>query len=487
MNSSSKLRDARDSGGHFTELQLLLWSVVGAVVFTFSWFVTGGGFVCSLPIFAACSLYCCTPGCLSSCCWANLKENICSICLATSLKRNLKWILKEDKKVVMLIFGYFSAKSFLLLFYPALESSNGSPLSLILFTVLFISIYLASPILAAIFRLLRSLCKGQVGIRLCGEKAASISGSILTFKSSLLAISGVVLLTYLLDGEISSFLRFVGAGKPCWPLLVPASQINKGQLPPNLLGSIQWHSKWKDYRPHWTLQMAISYGRELGEVCHLLPTLIGTFVLAQLLLPPAYYRIKEALFACIAGVVLGGVTSGSFKVLFHRYRPNAYGNPYLWTGPGMTTVNHLQFSKLDLSFPAGHTTVTTAVATCLYVFATSSLSQVKMSRMAAFLLLLCLYTHPVLVLMSRVSDCFHWTSDTSFGVSVWGFWLTCDLCSDSAVLYHKYTVDSLTPCLFPAFPDLSMSQNIDYKMRVKHCMYLEVDLFPLIICRLASY
>ena len=419
MNSASKVRNALGSSGHFRELQLLLWSIIGVIVFTFSWFVTGGGYVCSLPIFAACSLYCCTSGCLSNCCWANLKENLCSICLAASVRSNLKCILKEDKKVLVLIFGYFGAKSFLLFSYPTVEKSNGSPMSLILFTVLFISIYLVPPIVTAIFRFLRSLCKGKVGISCCQEKTASIFGAVLSFKMSLLAMTVAVLLTYLFDGEISSFLRFVGAGKPCWPLLVQASEIHTGgELPPNMLGNIQWHSKWRDYRPHWLLQAAISYGRELGEVCHLLPALIGTFVLAQLLLPPAYSRIKEALFACIAGVVLGGVTSGCFKILFHRYRPNAYGNPYLWTGPRMTTVNHLGFSKLDLSFPAGHTTVTTAVATCLYVFATSSLGKVKLSRMTAFLLLLCLYTHPVLVLLSRVSDCFHWTSDTSFGVSL---------------------------------------------------------------------
>jgi membrane-associated phospholipid phosphatase len=160
----------------------------------------------------------------------------------------------------------------------------------------------------------------------------------------------------------------------------------------------------------------IVIGRELGEVCRLLPMLIGTYTLSQVFLPPKNTLIKTALFASIAGVVLGGVTSGFFKILFHRYRPNAYGNPYMWTGPGVTTVNHLEFSKLDLSFPAGHTTVTSAVSTCWYAFIVSS-QQLCTSPFTNIFLFLSLYIHPFLVLLSRVSECYHWTSDATFGVS----------------------------------------------------------------------
>ena len=394
-----------------SQLQVLVWSLVGAVVFACSWCYTGGGYLCSLPVFIACSLYCYS----SDCCRRKLRCNL-TVSWLVSVKENCKNILKEDKRCFALISGYFAVKLFLMLLYPAAEKSNGSPLSLIFFTVFFISIYVIPSALTMAFKFRNVHQNGQAVVTSWNERVMPIFKTFALWKKSLLAITVIVVGTYLLDGEISALLRFLGAGRPCWPLLIPKDLTSREKLPPNMLGTVQWHSILRNYKPHWIVPIVISYGRELGEVCHLLPVLIGTFILAQLFLPPKYSQIKKALFACIAGVVLGGATSGTFKILFHRYRPNAYGNPYMWTGPGMTTVNHLKFSKLDLSFPAGHTTVTTAVATCLYVFVTSNLTGVKVSKMVALLLLLSLYTHPVLVLLSRVSDCFHWTSDASFGV-----------------------------------------------------------------------
>lgn len=391
-----------------TELQVLAWSLVGAVVFVCSWLCTGGGYCCSLPIFAACCFYCYRSDCraLNQGAIAKLAE------VAGNVRENVKFLLREDKRSVLLILSYLAIKVFLVVFYPAVERSNGSPLSLVLFTVFFICIYLVPPSFTAIFSSLKPSLWGKKNIS--GNVKLSLK-HILYWRRSLLVVVVIVVGTYLLDGEISALVRFLGAGKPCWPLLSHAQVQDAERLPPNMISTIPWHKKFKNYRPHLVLRFFITYGRELGEVCRLLPVLIGSFMLAQLLLPPKNL-IRKALFASIAGVVLGGVTSGIFKILFHRYRPNAYGNPYMWTGPGITTVNYLKFSKLDLSFPAGHTTVTTAVATCFYFFISSNVRSVKLSRLTSILLLLCLYTHPVLVLVSRVSDCFHWTSDASFGV-----------------------------------------------------------------------
>lgn len=403
-----------------SELQVLAWSLVGAVVFVCSWWYTGGGYSCSIPVFTACCFYCYSSYGSSSGKLGPISE---LVKLTENVKNNVKFLLREDKRSVVLILSYLIIKVSLVLAYPAAEKSNGSPMSLILFTVIFICTYLVPPFFTAIISSLKALCSYYLWAK--NERAASyrVSGAVMLYlrhvlqwRRSLLVVAVIVVSTYLLDSELSAMLRFLGAGKPCWPLLSHKSVRELGKLPPNMISTIPWHKKFKDYKPHLVLGLVISYGRELGEVCHLLPVLIGTFMLAQLFLPPQNSQIKKAFFASIAGVVLGGVTSGIFKILFHRYRPNAYGNPYMWTGPGMTTVDHLKFSKLDLSFPAGHTTVTTAVATCLYIFISSNLKRVKVSRLVDILLLFCLYTHPVLVLVSRVSDCYHWTSDASFGV-----------------------------------------------------------------------
>ncbi len=401
------------------QLQVLIWSILGTVLFVSSWCVTGGGYFCSLPVFAACSLYCCSSGwCSSGCCLTGLRSSMIGSCLAC-LKNNCRSVVERDKRMLMLVAGYCGTKSYLMWFHPAVEKSNGSPLSLILFTVFYILIYVIPPLLEVIFSHLKALCKGQSVMTNWRKIARLILKAVSSWKRSLLAIFSIVLVTYLLDGQITSSIRFLGAGKLCWPLLLSQNSAPPANnLPPSIHHSILWHLQWKNYQPHWLIKSLISYGRELGEVCHLLPVLIGTFVFSRILFPQAYSHVNRALFACIGGVVLGGVICGSFKILFHRYRPNAYGNPYMWTGPGMTTVNHLAFSKLDLSFPAGHTTVTTAVATCLYMSVTMNLAGVKVSRWTSLLLLLCLYVHPVLVLLSRVSDCYHWTSDASFGVSL---------------------------------------------------------------------
>ena len=421
--SNGELLWCRQDCANLSQRQVLVWSLVGAVIFVCSWWFTGGGYYCSLPIFAACLFYCYSSG---SCSLRLGASGIIKLTqrLVRNTRKNVKFLFREDKRSVLLILFYLTIKVSLMAFFPATESSNGSPLSLILFTAVFISIYLLPPSFSAIFSALKSFlsCCSPWGNSKRTMSGNGISESmvicfkyILQWKWSLFIVGMIVMGTYLLDAELSAMIRFLGAGKSCWPILRHQGE-DEEKLPVNMINTIPWHETFKDYKPPSVLGYLISYGRELGEVCHLLPLLIGTYTLAQLLLPPENSLIKKALFASIAGVVLGGITSGSFKILFHRYRPNAYGNPYMWTGPGITTVNHFKFSKLDLSFPAGHTTVTTAVATCLYVFISSNLKNIKHSRLVVILLFLCLYTHPLLVLVSRVSDCYHWTSDASFGV-----------------------------------------------------------------------
>ena len=81
----------------------------------------------------------------------------------------------------------------------------------------------------------------------------------------------------------------------------------------------------------------------------LLPVLIGIYVVV----PHRHSCIKVSSFACITGVVLGGAASASLKMLLHRYRPNAYGDPYMWKGPGTAVVNHLSFPSWTSLFLVG--------------------------------------------------------------------------------------------------------------------------------------
>lgn len=394
-------------------IRLLTCSFLGAVFFECCWWSTGGGYYCSVPIFLALSCYCygkqllslSIPGELAS----NIKTNVAALC-------------RQEKRSILLILSYFATKVGLTIAHPKGEESNGTPLSLIVFTILFICIFLVPSLLKIVWSLLKSV------ITCCTRSSPSSASlqehqksdlyfhhkSAFAWKKSVLVCAALVLGSYLLDSNLTAMVRFLGKGRPCWPLLLPK---DKSTVPSNILNVYSWHTMFPDYKPYALVKRLILIGRELGEVCHLLPMLIGTYVLSHIFLPPKNSLIKSALFASIAGVVIGGATSASLKILFHRYRPNAYGDPYMWKGPGMATVNHLQFSKLDLSFPAGHTTVTSAVATCWYAFIMLNLRQLCVSPCINLLILFCLYIHPVFVLLSRVSECYHWTSDATFGVS----------------------------------------------------------------------
>lgn len=414
-----------------SRLQLLTWSLTGTVVFECAWWLTGGGYPCSLLVFMALMCYCCG------------RELVNLKLLVSNTRTNIISICKEEKRSILLIALYFSVKFGLTALYPEGEQSNGSPLSLIIFTILFILIFLVPFLLKIIGMPLMfalKICKSSTETdtkRMSNSWRSTLNfcWSIATeWKRSILICLAIVLSSYLYDSNITSMVRFLGTGKPCFPLNPPKQDFD---IPDNMLKAHPWHQVFPSYQPSHIVKAAIMIGRQLGEVCHLLPMLIGTYTLCQLFLPPRNSLIKKSLFASIAGVVLGGVTSGSCKILFHRYRPNAYGNPYMWTGPGVTTVNHLRFSKLDLSFPAGHTTVTSAVATCWYAFLVLNFRQLCVSPCINLLLLFCLYINPVLVLMSRVSECCHWTSDATFGVRM----TTCshNTSTDTSCMYSSHS------------------------------------------------
>ena len=393
-----------------SQLVTFLWTAAGFVFFTITWGCTDGGYCSSIPLFLFLFAYCYGTSVFD--------RTFCRV-FVVNIKLNVVHLLREEKRVVVLMVSYSVLKALLQVIYPGLENSNGAPLSLILFTVLFNAIFLLPTIIQTILYVKRCIMqRGGLASNPIRKDMSSLLVAVKKWRVSIAFTFGLFLITFIFDGDISSIFRYTVKGEACLPLLLLPGEMSPLPYPLEHAWVKTWHKSFEGYRPSWIVEYCLHYGRELGEVCRLLPMLIGTYALAKLFLPPEYKLIKRALFASIAGVVMGGVASASCKIIIHRYRPNAYGNPYMWTGPGTQIVNHWKFSKLDLSFPAGHTTVTTAVVTCLYSAITTNCGCIgTKTRQLNLWLIICLYLYPVIVLLSRVSDCYHWTSDASFGVS----------------------------------------------------------------------
>ena len=387
-------------------LVIYLWTSSGFVVFTIAWGCTDGGYHSSLPLFLFLFVYCYGA--------TIFKRALCRT-VVSNVKLNVSHLLKEDKQIVFVILSYLSLKVLLVVVYPNVENSNGAPLSLILFTVFFITTYML-PEAIQVVRKMYFMKNCSVGSSIGSSSVLRFLKMLKQWKWSTAFTFCLFLITLIFDADINCVLRYVGKGRECWPVLVPIEELDISfPFPLQYAWVKTWNIRFKGYRPSWLVEYCLRYyGRELGEVSRLLPMLIGTYILAQIILPPDCKLMKKTLFASIAGVVMGGVISASFKILIHRYRPNAYGNPYMWTGPGAKVVSHWQFSKLDLSFPAGHTTVTSAVATCLF---STVITNHNCGKMLTLWLIFCCYCHPIIVLLSRVTDCYHWASDASFGVS----------------------------------------------------------------------
>ena len=416
-HSNGLVNNTVRSHHRMSERQLTCWIFVGLLVFTLAWKITIGGYRCSMLLFFHLFMYVYHAEIRHLLVFVIIKH------LLNNIKENIDYVIRMEQKPLILVLAYGLTKVGLHIFRPNLENSNGSPLSLILFTFYFITIFILPSLIITAQRAATCIVKGLKNGRKLNREWIIINSFFRTvsrWKKCILFTVIAVSLSYVLDGDLTCILRYFGHGSSCWPLLIPQSLRHSLPYPLQHAWFKGWHQVFRNYKPSGLVKEMIHLGREM-EVIHLLPMLIGTYVLSQLLLPRENWIIKKVLFGCISGVVLSGVTSGAMKMLLHRYRPNAYGNPYMWTGPGTATVNHLAFSKLDLSFPCGHTTVSTSIATCLYFGVMHNLqlshSSSRSSLMFKAFLVVCVYFYPVIVLVSRISECNHWTSDAIFGVS----------------------------------------------------------------------
>ena len=393
-----------------SEGKWMCWIFIGLVYFTLAWKFTIGGYRCSVLLFPLLLVH--------TYCYSEERHPFRFV---RCLLGNVRYVLQMERKPLILLLAYAVTKGVLHLYYPKLERSNGSPMSLILFTVYFIAIFILPTLVKTAWTAATKVLRGRH--KLC-QMIWSLFRErffrpISRWKRSVVFTVIAVTLSYVFDGDLTSILRYFGRGEPCWPHLIPRSLQDSLPYPLQHAWFKEWHHIFSNYKPSDFVKEMIYLGREM-EVIHVLPVLIGIYVLAQAFLPRENWIIKRMLFGCISGVVLSGVTSGALKILLHRYRPNAYGNPYMWTGPSTTTVNHLSFSKLDLSFPCGHTAVSTSVATCLYygvMYCLQFSKQCAPSLRFRVFLVINVFSYPILVFISRVSECYHWTSDAIFGVS----------------------------------------------------------------------
>ena len=389
-----------------------LWITVSVVVFVVSWTFTGGGYSCSIPLALLMLTYVAVTT-------LHTKSKVGVFEAAVSMSREkVKYLLRAEKRSMALLISYWCFDTIATFWFPYVERSNGAPYSLIFFSVAFISLFILPTVLWLLLLPVSLLLKWESGL-LQGEKskAAILDVLIIVWNQRLtvLSISVVVLVMFVFDADLTCVIRYTMKGNPCWPVLVPAASPSQIPYPLQHTWIKSWHKLYHGYSPGAVQLFIQNLGRGLGEVPTLLPAVIGVYVVSLLIVPSRHRILRVTAFACVAGIVLGGVFSATLKILLHRYRPNAYGDPYKWTGPGTAVVNHLAFSKLDLSFPAGHTTVTSAVSTSLYLGLLQSHEDPPLMWRAFVVLLL--YLFPVAVLISRVGDCYHWNSDATFGVS----------------------------------------------------------------------
>ena len=282
------------------------WIVISVLIFTVSWTYTYGGYLCSIPLALLLLAYTATHSSNESRC--GLMRSLKAHCKEKAVE-----LYQTEKRSLVLLISYWMFMVTIVLWFPRLEESNGSPYSLIFFTVAFIFLYIVPTLVWLLILPLSLVFQWEKGV-LHGEQSKSDICAVLyiTWKHrfTIGAISLVVLFMFVVDADITCVIRYTMKGKPCWPVLIPNSLRSHLPYPLQHAWIKSWHKVFSDYSPG-TVQIFIqNFGRELGEVPKLLPALIGVYVVSLLVL-------RLTVFSCVAGVVLGGISSGSLKILLY--------------------------------------------------------------------------------------------------------------------------------------------------------------------------
>lgn len=295
-------------------------------------------------------------------------------------------------------------------------SSAGTPPSLVVFSVVYLVSFVLPPVLSRALRCATPAADARRGLAACGRWLRRNWGPVV-------GAAVALALLFACDALITALLtRFFG-DRACRTLL-------KGDdAPYNALGSLSQRvrstlglarlagpaGKGDGSAVSWLRRAGSSllhFASGLGEVPRALPAVVTLFVMAHVAIPDRYWRLRRMFVRAVSAPVIGGIVSAVLKISFHRFRPVAYGSTTTFGGPGVRVVDHTAFSKLDLSFPCGHTTVTFATSVVLAAELTRflrwnrpSVSEhaLKLTRAAVFVL-------PCCIVLSRVVDCVHWPS-----------------------------------------------------------------------------
>ena len=368
-------------------LDIVEMTILGLVTFYISWFLTNGGVLGAFPI----CMY------LAYGCFRKEPRLFTNV-----IRNNMRRLLVSERKILYVGLIWYVLK---LSIERLLPKCDGTSPMLILFSIS-MSIFFFIPRIAEwLFQLVTMRTVGT-----CHFFTPIKRHPYLT-----LAALAMLLLTISLDPYITSyFISTVGHGD-CKLLLAPDSTYleeakNILNAFPDLLNINQFN----------IFESFLEFSTGLGEVPRILPVLIMLAIFTQIIVPQQYDLLRHVFFKAVLAQVVGGFISAMLKMTFHRFRPIAYGDPLMFTGPGLRVVDHFSFSKLDLSFPCGHAAVT--FATCyvfykgIFAFIKNNRSTFVPSQFMKFCIGMVIFIFSSFTGLSRVVHCKHWTSDVIAGV-----------------------------------------------------------------------
>lgn len=390
--------------------EVLLWTLTSNVVFTVTLYITGGGFICSLPLFL----------CLLAVLYysngnyniiraevreeANKREGV----IRSSVVNSFYWIWATDKRLVLLLLVFGTYRLLMNIKNPSLEARKGGAYSLILFTALICLLYVLPDKIMLLWSYITQLrCHGCSSLQYIWTLLVTSETVII------MTLFLSVCLVYLIDAEIINIVQHLLGMSSCNPAL-ETQPLYSDLLPVSQRISDRWNAS--NSIPFVVIairEVLMTDGEYLGSMNIFLPILIGLYLICRVFLSDRYSVIVMTLFYVVQVTCVAGMTSALLKHTGHRFRPSAFSSPYVWLGPDHELSLGHGYSGLDCSFPSGHATVTTAVASVIFL---TLISQVTVNVFSMIALFVTIYWFSFLVMINRVSNCEHWPSDVLSGV-----------------------------------------------------------------------
>jgi len=368
------------------KLDIIEMTLLGVITFYISWFLTEGGVIGALPL---CIF-------LAYACFRRVPAKF-----SDTVRYNVTRLLTTDRKYIYVGVFWLLLK---VTFENFIPDSNGTSPLLVLFSIS----------VGIVFGIPRCFAwwKGIIKDRKIGPCYLLHPIAKHPWLSLLIFLSMFILIV--LDPYFTSYLSMnISQGK-CRLLLA-----KKSAYLDDAMTFLSYFPSFININQFNTLDSGLQFTSGLGEVSRILPALITIAVFAQLIVPKQYELVRHIFFRAVLAQVIGGMISAFLKIIFHRFRPIAYGDPLMFEGPGLQVVNHMAFSKLDLSFPCGHATIT--FATCyvfyrgIFAFIKSNRPSFEPSQNMRYSIGTLIFIFSCLTGLSRIAHCKHWASDVLAG------------------------------------------------------------------------